>query len=94
MSNLKPSEIVQALDKYIIGQNDAKKSVAIALRNRWRRRQLDKDLVGALFGKVGNGETFTIDELKTLSQGMMEYSSLLVKSLIENLITSTPTIAI
>ncbi len=44
MQNLKPGEIVTELDKYIIGQNAAKKSVAIALRNRWRRRQLDKDL--------------------------------------------------
>ncbi|HCY85236.1 MAG TPA: HslU--HslV peptidase ATPase subunit, partial [Desulfobacteraceae bacterium] len=44
MKDLKPREIVTELDKYIIGQNDAKKSVAIALRNRWRRRQLEPDL--------------------------------------------------
>jgi len=37
MKDLKPKEIVTELDKYIIGQKDAKKSVAIALRNRWRR---------------------------------------------------------
>ena len=37
MSNLKPNEIVKELDKYIIGQHNAKRSVAIALRNRWRR---------------------------------------------------------
>jgi len=42
--NLKPSEIVAALDRHIVGQPDAKKSVAIAMRNRWRRRQLPDDL--------------------------------------------------
>ena len=39
-----PKEIVHELDKHIIGQDDAKKAVAIALRNRWRRMQLPKDL--------------------------------------------------
>lgn len=42
--NLKPSEIVEALDRHIVGQSAAKKSVAIAMRNRWRRRQLHEDL--------------------------------------------------
>jgi len=42
--NLKPSEIVEALDRHIVGQHDAKRSVAIAMRNRWRRRQLSDDL--------------------------------------------------
>ena len=37
--NLKPREIVEQLDRYIIGQNQAKRAVAVALRNRWRRRQ-------------------------------------------------------
>ena len=37
--NLKPSEIVEALDRHIVGQSGAKKSVAIAMRNRWRRRR-------------------------------------------------------
>ena len=37
---LKPRETVAELDKYIIGQNEAKRAVAIALRNRWRRQQL------------------------------------------------------
>jgi ATP-dependent HslUV protease ATP-binding subunit HslU len=40
MQHLKPAEIVKALDRYIIGQHNAKRSVAIALRNRWRRRQV------------------------------------------------------
>ena len=39
-----PREIVAHLDKYIIGQDNAKRSVAIALRNRWRRRQVPDDL--------------------------------------------------
>lgn len=44
MSALSPREIVSELDRYIIGQNDAKRAVAVALRNRWRRQQLDEDL--------------------------------------------------
>lgn len=43
-NNLKPSEIVAALDRHIVGQQDAKKAVAIAMRNRWRRRQLPDEL--------------------------------------------------
>jgi len=42
--NLTPRQIVAELDKYIIGQGEAKKSVAIALRNRWRRLQADDEL--------------------------------------------------
>src|SRR6186997_922085 len=41
MSNFSPREIVSELDRFIIGQGDAKRAVAIALRNRWRRMQLD-----------------------------------------------------
>lgn len=41
MSNFSPREIVSELDRYIIGQNEAKRAVAIALRNRWRRQQLE-----------------------------------------------------
>ena len=39
MTNLTPKKIVKELDKYIVGQTKAKKAVAIALRNRWRRQQ-------------------------------------------------------
>ena len=42
MTNFSPREIVSELDRYIIGQADAKRAVAIALRNRWRRQQLDE----------------------------------------------------
>jgi ATP-dependent HslUV protease ATP-binding subunit HslU len=44
MSEMTPREIVHALDKHIIGQSNAKKAVSIALRNRWRRMQLDPEL--------------------------------------------------
>ena len=64
MSDLKPSEIVEELDKYIIGQANAKRSVAIALRNRWRRRQVPEDLRDEiapkniiLIGPTGVGKT-------------------------------------
>lgn len=39
-----PKEIVDVLDQYIVGQNEAKKAVAVALRNRYRRMQLSKDM--------------------------------------------------
>ena len=44
MSSFSPREIVSELDRYIIGQNQAKRAVAIALRNRWRRQQLDDQM--------------------------------------------------
>ena len=44
MTNFSPREIVSELDRYIVGQNDAKRAVAIALRNRWRRLQLTGEL--------------------------------------------------
>src|SRR5881398_337809 len=44
MTDFSPREIVSELDRYIVGQNDAKRAVAIALRNRWRRLQLDDKL--------------------------------------------------
>lgn len=41
---LKPREVVSQLDKFIVGQQEAKKAVAIALRNRWRRHQMSDEL--------------------------------------------------
>ncbi len=64
MRELTPNQIVQELDKYIIGQNKAKKMVAIALRNRWRRQQVQEDLREEimpnniiLIGPTGVGKT-------------------------------------
>ena len=64
MSNMTPREIVSELDKYIIGQHDAKRAVAIALRNRWRRMQLHEDLRAEItpknilmIGPTGVGKT-------------------------------------
>ena len=51
MTTLTPREIVSELDRYIIGQNDAKRAVAVALRNRWRRRQLPDDLRDEVYPK-------------------------------------------
>ena len=44
MTNFSPREIVSELDRFIVGQNEAKRAVAVALRNRWRRQQLTDDL--------------------------------------------------
>jgi len=64
MSDMTPREIVHELDQHIIGQADAKRAVAIALRNRWRRMQLDEDLRSEItpknilmIGPTGVGKT-------------------------------------
>jgi len=74
MSSLKPSEIVQELDKYIVGQHNAKRSVAIALRNRWRRQQVPDDLRDEiapkniiLIGPTGVGKTEIARRLANLT---------------------------
>ncbi len=51
MTNLTPREIVSELDRFIIGQKDAKRAVAVALRNRWRRKQLAADLREEVYPK-------------------------------------------
>lgn len=64
MSNMTPREIVHELDRHIIGQNNAKRAVALALRNRWRRMQLDESLRNEIspknilmIGPTGVGKT-------------------------------------
>ena len=51
MTDLTPREIVSELDRFIIGQRDAKRAVAVALRNRWRRKQLPADLREEVYPK-------------------------------------------
>lgn len=51
MTDLTPREIVSELDRFIIGQKDAKRAVAVALRNRWRRKQLSDDLREEVYPK-------------------------------------------
>ncbi|MCF6273192.1 MAG: ATP-dependent protease ATPase subunit HslU [Rhodobacteraceae bacterium] len=51
MTDLTPREIVSELDRFIIGQNDAKRAVAVALRNRWRRQRLSDDLRDEVYPK-------------------------------------------
>jgi len=64
MSSMTPQEIVSELDRHIVGQADAKRAVAIALRNRWRRQQVDEKLRGEItpknilmIGPTGVGKT-------------------------------------
>ena len=64
MSQMTPREIVQELDKHIVGQDEAKRAVAIALRNRWRRVQIDEPLRSEItpknilmIGPTGVGKT-------------------------------------
>jgi len=64
MSEMTPREIVQELDKHIVGQDEAKRAVAIALRNRWRRQQVREDLRNEItpknilmIGPTGVGKT-------------------------------------
>ncbi|MBP6223688.1 MAG: ATP-dependent protease ATPase subunit HslU [Rhizobacter sp.] len=63
-SNMTPQEIVSELDRHIVGQHDAKRAVAIALRNRWRRQQVDEPLRSEItpknilmIGPTGVGKT-------------------------------------
>jgi ATP-dependent HslUV protease ATP-binding subunit HslU len=51
MTDLTPREIVSELDRFIIGQNDAKRAVAVALRSRWRRNQLSEELKEEVYPK-------------------------------------------
>ncbi|MFV2001931.1 MAG: ATP-dependent protease ATPase subunit HslU [Paracoccaceae bacterium] len=75
MSALTPREIVSELDRFIIGQNDAKRAVAVALRNRWRRKQLPDDLRDEVYpknilmiGPTGVGKTEISRRLAKLVQ--------------------------
>lgn len=74
-ATMTPREIVEELNKYIIGQDDAKRAVAIALRNRWRRMQLDPELAAEItpknilmIGPTGVGKTEIARRLAALAK--------------------------
>jgi ATP-dependent HslUV protease ATP-binding subunit HslU len=75
MTSFSPREIVSELDRHIVGQNDAKRAVAIALRNRWRRQQLPEELREEvlpknilMIGPTGIGKTEIARRLARLAQ--------------------------
>ncbi len=75
MTSFTPREIVSELDRHIVGQDDAKRAVAIALRNRWRRQQLDDELRQEvlpknilMIGPTGVGKTEIARRLANLAQ--------------------------
>ncbi len=75
MTELTPREIVSELDRFIIGQNDAKRAVAVALRNRWRRKRLGDDLRDEVYpknilmiGPTGVGKTEIARRLARLAK--------------------------
>ncbi|MBI5665412.1 MAG: ATP-dependent protease ATPase subunit HslU [Nitrospirae bacterium] len=75
MNNLTPKKIVEELDKYIVGQKKAKKAVAIALRNRWRRQRVSDELKEEILpknilmiGPTGVGKTEIARRLAKLAQ--------------------------
>src|ERR1043166_2784222 len=74
MQHLTPKQIVSALDKYIVGQTDAKRAVAIAIRNRWRRQQLGEEMRQdvspkniIMIGPTGVGKTEIARRLASLT---------------------------
>ena len=74
-ANFSPREIVSELDRNIVGQHDAKRAVAVALRNRWRRQQLDSDMRREItpknilmIGPTGVGKTEIARRLARLAQ--------------------------
>ena len=74
MIDLTPKRVVEQLDRYVIGQNDAKKAVAIAVRNRWRRQQIAPDLRDEIapkniimMGPTGVGKTEIARRLATMT---------------------------
>jgi len=75
MNHLTPKQIVEQLDKYVIGQADAKRAVAVAIRNRWRRQQLTGEMAGEVYpkniimsGPTGVGKTEIARRLARLAE--------------------------
>jgi ATP-dependent HslUV protease ATP-binding subunit HslU len=75
LQSFTPREVVSELDRYIVGQNEAKRAVAIALRNRWRRQQVPEELRDEIapkniimIGPTGVGKTEVARRLAKLAQ--------------------------
>ena len=75
LDSLTPRQIVEVLDRYVIGQGDAKRMVAIALRNRWRRQQLGPEMREEIYpkniimiGPTGVGKTEISRRLAKLAE--------------------------
>ena len=76
VSSLSPREIVSELDRFVVGQNKAKKAVAVALRNRWRRQALEGEMKNEvlpknilMIGPTGVGKTEISRRLSKLAEG-------------------------
>ena len=74
MRELTPRQVVEELDKYIVGQKDAKRAIAVAIRNRWRRQQVEGDMrdeIGPknmmMIGPTGVGKTELARRLASLT---------------------------
>jgi len=74
MESLTPRQVVEQLDRYIVGQADAKRAVAVAIRNRWRRQQLPAELRAdvspkniLMIGPTGVGKTEIARRLAALT---------------------------
>ena len=75
VSSLSPREIVSELDRFVVGQNKAKKAVAVALRNRWRRQALEGEMKNEvlpknilMIGPIGVGKTEISRRLSKLAE--------------------------
>ena len=89
MSQMTPREIVQELDKHIIGQDEAKRAVAIALRNRWRRVQVDEPLRSEItpknilmIGPTGVGKTEISRRLAKLAKALGQHSAAILHEML------------
>ena len=78
VSSLSPREIVSELDRFVVGQNKAKKAVAVALRNRWRRQALEGEMKNEvlpknilMIGPTGVGKTEISRRLSKLAEALL-----------------------
>jgi ATP-dependent HslUV protease ATP-binding subunit HslU len=93
--DLTPKQIVAELDKYIVGQNDAKRAVAVAIRNRWRRQQLPDELRKdvtpkniIMIGPTGVGKTEIARRLFAFQRHTPGYSTIWDQNDIQDWITA------